>query len=162
MRSRAGSICGGSPPSSASEERRTPSLVRRLTKRRLRARHSPDGFTYASPCSSLFAPFFTRFRGDSGCDNPQKPLCFQSVGQKARSLAEQALNRETIRLIREIILPDKGRNREITGARTVRADWAPFRPNSAARNVAAKPTSSSSHRYDPSGFDQAFLHENSR
>ena len=115
MRSRAGSICGGSPPSSASEERRTPSLVRRLTKRRLRARHSPDGFTYASPCSSLFAPFFTRFRGDSGCDNPQKPLCFQSVGQKARSLAEQALNRETIRLIREIILPDKGRSREITG-----------------------------------------------
>ena len=53
--------------------------------------------------------------------------------------AEQDRNRETIRLIREIILPDKGRNREITGARAVQDDWAPFRLNSAARNVAAKP-----------------------
>jgi hypothetical protein len=52
--------------------------------------------------------------------------------------AEQERNRETIRLIREIILPDKGRNREITGARAVQADWAPFRPNLAARNVAAE------------------------
>jgi hypothetical protein len=67
-----------------------------------------------------------------------------SVGwSKARSLAEQKLNREIIRLNREIILPDKGRNREITGQDRFKQDWASFRPNPAARNVAPKPADTS-------------------
>jgi hypothetical protein len=60
-----------------------------------------------------------------------------------RSLAEQGLNRETIRLNREIILPVKARNREITGQDRLKQDWASFRPNPATRNVAPKPADTS-------------------
>ena len=100
-----------------------------------------------SPCSSLFSPFFSLFRGDSGFDKLLKNICFQMVDQKARLCAEQELNREIIRLIREIILPDKGHNREITGQDRFKQDWAPSRPGSAGRNVAAD--RSAGLRFDP-------------
>jgi len=45
-------------------------------------------------------------RGDSGCGNLPKAIFFQIVGQKSTIVPEQELNREIIRLIREIILPD--------------------------------------------------------
>ena len=86
----------------------------------------------SSPCSSLFSPFFSLFRGDSSFDNPPNIICFQMVGQKAQLRAEQELNREIIRLSREIILPDQGQNREITGARAVQAGSGAVPPQLAA------------------------------
>jgi hypothetical protein len=53
--------------------------------------------------------------------------------------AEQDLNREIIRLNREIILPVKGHNREMTGVRAVSSRLGAIPPNPAARNVAAQP-----------------------
>jgi hypothetical protein len=46
---------------------------------------------------SLLSPFFSLFRGDSGLDNPPETICFQMVGQKTPSRAEQDHNREIIR-----------------------------------------------------------------
>jgi hypothetical protein len=57
--------------------------------------------------------------------------------------AEQKLNRVIIWPIREIILPDERRNREITGQDRFKQHWASFRPNPAARNVAPKPADAS-------------------
>jgi hypothetical protein len=53
--------------------------------------------------------------------------------------AEQELNREIIGLIREKVLPDKGETGRQQAQSRFKQDWAPFRPNLAARNVAAKP-----------------------
>jgi hypothetical protein len=62
-----------------------------------------------APCFSLLSLFFSLFRGSSGLENPQKTVCFQLVGQKSPSRAEQEANREIIRGY-------QGGSREITGA----------------------------------------------
>ena len=75
--------------------------VEALAAQHLRARHSPDWltrlFSLFAPCFSLLSPFFSLFRGDSGLENPLKTVCFQMVGQKWPSRAEQDHNREIIR-----------------------------------------------------------------
>jgi hypothetical protein len=60
------------------------------------------------PCFSLFSPFSPCSSAILAFDNPLKTVCFQMVGQKAPSRAEQDHNREIIRAY-------QGDCREITG-----------------------------------------------
>jgi hypothetical protein len=102
-------------------------------------------FLPASRCSSLFSPFFTLLRGDSGLDSPPKTVCSQKVDQEARLSAEQELNREIIRLNREIIRPYQartGRLQATNGSSRTGRHSAPIPPPGMGRLVARLTTNS--------------------
>jgi hypothetical protein len=111
-----------------------------LARQHSGAGHSPDWsmrlFAPDPPCFSLFSSLFSLLRGGSGFAYPPKTVCFQMVEEKASLCAKQGRNREIIRAYQGGKGRQQAKNRRGRFDRFKR-DSAPFRRNSAARNVVA-------------------------
>jgi hypothetical protein len=92
-------------------------------------------FSMLLPVPPCLPPFFILFRAILAAKIHRKAFVFSRLANSVIA-RRTGVNREIFRVNREIILPDKGRNREITGQDRFKHDWASFRPNPAARNVA--------------------------